>query len=384
MHIIKQATSLAWVWSELQHAYQHQHKGKNFLNIIDIQWNSQETSPMSFYTTYRAKILENLKPEGTTLQWKNNKKLSKAEVMTPTFEDHILLTVLNIIHPKLPSKVKEVYGPRLDDGKFLMDIKNDILTNVNKFIEDIEADEIKINAFQSRHQQEDNLDMIANNYGYPDQVKCQKQLNNQSHSNGEHTHTDISTNIHLIKPVPSQILTVYQQDYPLHLDLDSGCWISTIKEDIALKMNWTIHPNGQLARIADGKTVMKSIGEIHETFNRNNWSVSFSAIVMKDLHTNIIAGNNFILENKIKQDLAAKTITVHNKYVVPETNRYTELPQNPINSVINVPVNTIILPNQTMTLKVPHNEGEVILVEPVSNKQQWPQSQICTVQATSH
>lgn len=464
MHIIKQATSLKWIWSELQHAYQHQHKGKNFLNIIDIQWNSQETSPMSFYATYRAKILENLKPEGTHLQWKNNEKLSKAEVMTPTFEDHILLTVLNIIHPKLPAKVKEVYGPRLDDGKFLMDIKNDILTNVTKLLEDIEADEIKISAFKSRQQHEDpyqmaymrgsfrgrgrgrpyrgqgnnrsgnkfcrlchlarqsrqitlsheigditcpslserdkegikskvysnaavhheeeeeeeNLDMIANNYGYPDQVKCQKH--NQSHDKGEHTYTHVSTNIHLIKPVPSQILTVYQHDYPLHLDLDSGCWISTIKEDIALRMNWTIHPNGQLARIADGKTVMKSIGEIHETFNRNNWSVTFSAIVMKELHTNIIAGNNFILENKIKQDLAARTITVHNKYVVPETNRNTELPQNPINTVINVPVNTVILPNQTMNLKVPHNEGEVILVEPVSTKQQWPQTQICTVQ----
>ena len=78
--------------------------------------------------------------------------------------------------------------------------------------------------------------------------------------------------------------------------------------------------------MADGKTIMKSMGEIHETYHRNNWTVKYSAIIMKDLHTNMIAGNNFIKENKVKQDFSGRTITVHNKYTVPETNRNISLP----------------------------------------------------------
>ena len=466
MHIIKQATSLNWIWTELQIAYQHQHKGKNFLNITDIQWNPQDSSPMSLYTNYRAKILENLKPQGTVLQWKNDETMGKSEVMTPTFEDHILLTVINLINPKLPAKVKEVFGPRLEKGKFLMDLKNDILANVNKMLEDLDNEDIKINAayphqehdpyqmaymrgsFRGRgrgrgngnrpnrgqgnnrggnkfcrlchlarqerqitlsheigdltcpslsgrdkeglkskvyqnaalpedqQEEDEDIDEIANNYGYSEyQVPKDKNKTNKTPETDHNTHTSI----HLIKPVPSQILTVFQNEVPLHLDLDSGCWISTIKQDIAEKMKWKIHPNGQLAKIADGKTVLQSVGEIHETFYRNNWTVHFSAIVMKDLHTNIIAGNNFILDNKVKQDLSAKTITVHNKYVVPETNRHTELPQYPMNTIIHAPINTIILPKQSTDIRVPHNEGDVILVEPINNKDKWPTPQICTV-----
>ena len=142
---------------------------------------------------------------------------------------------------------------------------------------------------------------------------------------------------------------------------------------MAIKMKWQIHPNGQLAKIADGKTVMKSIGEVHETFYRNNWVVHFSAIVMKELHTNIIAGNNFILDNKVKQDFSAKTITIHNKYVVPETNRNTELPTNPINTVFSVPINSVILPKQSKDVQVPYEDSTTLLVEPARPTQEWPQ-----------
>ena len=72
MHIIKQATSLKWIWNELTLVYQHQHKGKDFLSIIDIEWNPPHTSAMTVYNSYRAKVMENLKPKNTVLQWKND------------------------------------------------------------------------------------------------------------------------------------------------------------------------------------------------------------------------------------------------------------------------------------------------------------------------
>ena len=92
--------------------YQHQHKGKEFLNIVDIKWNPPHTTPMGIHNTYRAKVLENLKPAGTILHWKKDETLTKAESISPTFEDFILLTVLSMIDIRLPEKVKE-YGHRL-------------------------------------------------------------------------------------------------------------------------------------------------------------------------------------------------------------------------------------------------------------------------------
>ena len=111
--IIKQSTSFKWIWNELQIIYQHQHKGKEFLSIADMEYKSDQDSPLSFYNSYRAKVLENLKPAGTVVKWKNGKVLTQAESISPTFEDLILLTTLLMIDKRLPGKIKEFYGPRL-------------------------------------------------------------------------------------------------------------------------------------------------------------------------------------------------------------------------------------------------------------------------------
>ena len=468
MMIIKQATSLKWIWEELTVIYQHQHKGKEFLTITDLDYNPAEQSPVSFYNSYRAKIMENLKPAGTTVKWKNNTTTKVAETISPTFEDHILLTTLLIIDKRLPSKIKEVYGPRIEKGIFLMDLKMDILSNVSKILEDMETDTsidaVKVQDLeykaaymgqrgnrrsrgkgrfnserQQRYQQsgenkfcrlchlarqqrnvvlsheigdmncpsmsardkegikskysmnanvqvdeeEDIIEKMAQLHGYDQQVNNIDKVNLSTKAltdiSCDHSHLTPDNNIHVIKPVPSQILTVFQQDIPIHLDLDSGCWISTVKYDYALKMKWNIHPNGQLARIADGKTVLKARGEIHETFNRNSWTVQFSAIVMDQLHTEAIAGNNFFKDNNIRQDITARTITINNKYVIPETNRNTELPVNPINTIVTLP-KTIMLPKQTIRIDIPEaKDVKEVFIEPLMGKNMDIQSQICAV-----
>lgn len=466
MMIIKQSTSLKWIWEELTVIYHHQHKGKEFLTIADLDYNPSDQSPLSFYNSYRAKILENMKPAGTAVKWKSNLVLTKAETISPTFEDHILLTTLLIIDKRLPSKIKELYGPRLEQGIFLMDLKIDILSNVTKILEDIEEEtsnaaiKVKDNdyqvafmghtrgrgrargrfnssfsrprtnnqqrkfcrlchvtrqqrnvvlsheigdldcpsmsdrdkegikskygvntaAVQVEEEEEDLVDRMANLHGYGDQVNVEDfikpDLNQPSKHHDapivnkddlkQHFHPTPESNIHVIKPVPSQILTVYQNNVPVHMDLDSGCWISTVKLDYAKQMKWNIHPNGQLAKIADGKTVLKSKGEIHEVFNRNAWTVKFSAILMEELHTDVIAGNNFFKDNNVRQDISARTITVNNKYVVPETNRHTELPVNPINTIVTIPKSTTMLPNQSIKIKVTPSVSRTVFIQPVN------------------
>ena len=70
---------------------------------------------------------------------------------------------------------------------------------------------------------------------------------------------------------------------PIHIDLDSGATLNYVRESEVLKNKFKIHPNGQLSIPGDGVTQMKSIGEIHEIFFRNNWEVKFSAVVCEKL-----------------------------------------------------------------------------------------------------
>ena len=43
MLIIEQATSLDWIWKELKNLYQITHVGKDFLNIVDIKYDPENS-----------------------------------------------------------------------------------------------------------------------------------------------------------------------------------------------------------------------------------------------------------------------------------------------------------------------------------------------------
>ena len=183
-----------------------------------------------------------------------------------------------------------------------------------------------------------------------------------------------------IAPVPSQILTIYQNDKIVHLDLDSGSWVSCVKYDYAKQMGWKIFPNDHLAKLADNQTMLKSVGEIHEVLTCNNWCVNFHALVLPNLHTNVIGGNNFIKENKVEQKINLHNIVIQGK-IVPETNSNVGLPTHVNNIIVQAQLNKVILPKQSIKVPVPMQDNTVITVEPrMKNKLlDWPLPQICTI-----
>ena len=473
MVIINQSTSFEWIWNELRTVYQITSRGKDFLSIVEIKWDPTSTSAIAVYNSYRAKILENLKPAGTHIKWKQQ-TLTVDESLSPTFEDHILLTVLQIIDPRLPAKVREVYGPRMEDSKLLMDFKMDILTNVPKLIQDIDINESQVNAMSMEHMtptgyiqskpnrgkpwakpsqrkpqqhnrksnkfcrlchlarrpfsvvvtheigdlscpslssrdkesikmksshlnamqpqsedEEDQLEALARSHGYDVEDHDSQVLTlNSLHSfqNPKHelsekdSEIEIDNRANYIQPIPSQILTVYDKMNIIHLDLDSGCWVSCAKLEYVKKMKWKILPNGQLTKLADNKTVLKSVGEIHQVFTRNNWSVTYKAIVLPELHAPLIAGNNFITDNKLTQNFHKQSITVHDKFTVPETNRLLPLPTQ-LNSITAAVTNKLLLPDQTTEISTSLPEETTVLVEPrLENNSNWPSPQLQTVQ----
>ena len=197
-----------------------------------------------------------------------------------------------------------------------------------------------------------------------------------------------------IQPIPSQILTVFldkQNKLPFHIDLDSGATISYIREDIATKYNFTISPNNQKSKLGDGLTKVKAIGEIKVTFFRKSHALTFNAVVCKDLSSDAIGGTNFMKDNAIHQDLVNNTIHLDNKRIsVMPTNHTAIMPiaslvqdqlqvVQPFNSSQLIPLKPrILLPDQDLQIKVEHQDGSLLAIEPwEQNKNpRWPKVQL--------
>ena len=168
-------------------------------------------------------------------------------------------------------------------------------------------------------------------YGYNSAHSSNDQVNNPISNVVNKSESNLFSDparCNYIKPVPTQTLTVQDnQGSNVHLDLDTGATVSYAKLEIVLKHGFKIKHNSQLSNLADGKTKMAAVGEIDETFHRNNWTVRFHAIVTKDLHCNFVAGNNFFMENQVVQNISNATINLHKKFNVPETRKTLILPK---------------------------------------------------------
>ena len=92
-------------------------------------------------------------------------------------------------------------------------------------------------------------DEIAELYGYTSNINEEVKSNsNQSDSKIEFSRNE-TVKCGYIKPVPSQILTVFQDvpnKSPIHIELDSGATVSYCLESEARKRGFKIFPNGQL------------------------------------------------------------------------------------------------------------------------------------------
>ena len=197
-------------------------------------------------------------------------------------------------------------------------------------------------------------------------------------------------NLSYIKPVPTQILTVYEDEQnrkPIHIELDPGATVSYVNLKEVESRDFKISPNKQMSKLGDGITLLPSIGEINVTFYRNNWSVVFRALVVKNLHAGFVGGTTFIVDNGIDQRFQTRTIDLHNKkFTVMDTKKESIMPisskvsHEPASYLAHIQPK-VLLPDQTLQTEVKMAEGSTVLVEGWhSNQLDWPYAQLCTVE----
>ena len=146
--IMRHSSSLKWIYKKIREDYNIQTQGIFFLNLLDLQWDpAGSVTPVGFYNQYRSLIIGNLAKKDSKIEWKNE-ILTEDERLSPSHEDLILLNVLTLIHPKLPSYIREMYAHKIGKDKHLMDFKNEILTKSKHFILEIESDSPQVSSIE--------------------------------------------------------------------------------------------------------------------------------------------------------------------------------------------------------------------------------------------
>ena len=139
--VIRHSTSLQWIYGTLRCDYDIQKKRIHFFNILDLKYDAQTMTPVSFYNQYRTLISNNLAKSGDTIKYRDNLELTEDEKMTPMLEDIVLMNVLNLIDSRLPAFIRSHYNHKMKTEEKLMDFKADILVSVPQFMETIENNE---------------------------------------------------------------------------------------------------------------------------------------------------------------------------------------------------------------------------------------------------
>ena len=104
------------------------------------------------------------------------------------------------------------------------------------------------------------------------------------------------------------------------------------------KLNLKIQKASQLARQADGDTMMHVLGEVHAQANRGAVNFEIHALVVPKLDdAELLAGMNFLMENKVCQEPYRHRIVVDNKYTIEETPAALVYPRNaPYLKTVNI------------------------------------------------
>jgi hypothetical protein len=111
------------------------------MHFVTLKYH-QDASPTGFYNQYRNLVVTSLKRKGDTVMWqKKQQVLDEDERLSPTFEELILASVLNLINVHLPGHVWNHFlhlngGGEMDS---LMAYRADILDKIPVFLAEIES-----------------------------------------------------------------------------------------------------------------------------------------------------------------------------------------------------------------------------------------------------
>ena len=158
---------------------------------------------------------------------------------------------------------------------------------------------------------------------------------------------------------------------PITMILDTGATGSMISLRLCELARLQIHPSRHSAILADGNSQLNVVGEIHTSMIMDDvLTLPFNAVVVTELKAGLIAGMDFMKENKVVIDIPNRSLIFPNDHSVS----FNSIPGNPKVSLLKADVNNIVLPGDVLTLRTPLNfiREEDVAIEPRENSC-WPE-----------
>ena len=156
------STSLEWVFKYLRAYYNIEARGSNFLKLTEHVYKSGML-PQVFYRQFRTSFIDNLRMKGEIATHKGGKVLADNEILSPSFEDAIVLWSLEKIDPRLPKKVRKDYEHRLTGNIYLIDLQVSIFQSIPSMLEDLDK-QAEVNALTTINQNGPSLSALRTSH----------------------------------------------------------------------------------------------------------------------------------------------------------------------------------------------------------------------------
>ena len=345
--IVKNSTSMNSIWQAIRLHFGFQSTGAHFLDFNNITLAPDER-PEDLYQRLMSFVEDNLLVANGNISHHGEVPGSDEE-MSPTLENLVALTWLRLVHPDLPSLVRQRYGTELR-SKTLASLKPEISQALASLLEEIRnnADAKILRSTTSKIR----LPPARGSYhnfqrpGAKLQVKscplCKQAGRNDRHFLSKCTYLPAEDRTFLAKarltsslddedniddseffcppeaedfaPPPhtsarivsrrvstkqSPHFNAFYRHHPLKLILDTGAETSMIKASVARSIDAPIARTSQQALQADGVTPLVVVGETHLTLSRADKHLTLDALVVEDLDVDVLAGTPFMITNDI-------------------------------------------------------------------------------------
>ena len=121
--------------SEIKNSAVIENNTNTILELSETKFDSGDTVT-AFYEKLKHLVCTNLKQKGFRY---GNEVLLEDEIISPTFEEVIILWCLDKVHPNLSCKIKPAFYNQLHNGQSIIDIRNDIF---QYFMVDLQNDNL--------------------------------------------------------------------------------------------------------------------------------------------------------------------------------------------------------------------------------------------------
>lgn len=184
--------------------------------------------------------------------------------------------------------------------------------------------------------------------------------------------------------VSSPYIWVKYGKHDVPLTIDTAAETDVMKHAFAVSIGAPISKTTIGAVNADGKTDLKTVGEVHLTFLWENRRLQFNGLVVEDLSDKVLAGGPFMTVNDVYARPAKQLVYIGDR-AVP----YNVKVRSSKAVIMRIPRQKVLLPGETARFQIPEslkgedelaieprNDARSLQVQGLSYRSQWLQPEI--------